>query len=215
MRPRPALSLSPVRRATALLLCTLLGCPADEAPKAGSGKRSANRTASKEGPAPADLPYVPNVPVAAGTFVMGSDGSCPELLWVPGGGSRDVSSHETVSQRQHFLRMQGRELFKFAVNIMRDLIPRTCEIAGVSVGDLKLIVPHQVNKRVLDAVKSKMDLAPEKMTVTIDRYGNSSAASVPVALCEAVEQGRIDRGDLVLLMAFGGGLTWASALVRW
>jgi 3-oxoacyl-[acyl-carrier-protein] synthase-3 len=147
--------------------------------------------------------------------IIGADGSDPSLLNLPAGGSRRPASHETVAHDMHYMKMNGRELFKFAVNIMRDLIPRTCEKAGVAVEDLKLIVPHQVNKRVLDAVSDKMKIPEEKMVINIDRFGNSSAASVPIALSESHEKGLIQRGDLVLLMAFGAGLTWASALVRW
>lgn len=146
---------------------------------------------------------------------MGADGSDPSLLYLPAGGSKQPASAETVARDEHYMRMNGRELFKFAVNIMRDMIPDTCEKAGVSVDDLALIVPHQVNARVLTAVCEKMQIPSEKMMMNIDRYGNSSAASVPIALTEAHEEGKVNRGDLVLLMAFGAGLTWASALVRW
>jgi 3-oxoacyl-[acyl-carrier-protein] synthase-3 len=147
--------------------------------------------------------------------VMGADGSDRSMLYLPAGGSHLPASHETVSRRDHYMKMRGRDLFRFAVSIMRDIIPRTLDQAGVALEDVKLIVPHQVNKRMLDSVKEKMGIPDEQMIVNIDRYGNSSAASVPIALQEALDQGRIARGDLVLLMAFGAGLTWASALIRW
>lgn len=138
-----------------------------------------------------------------------------DVLSVPAGGSRRPASIETVQQRQHYIKMAGRETFKFAVKTFSSLIEDTCADAGITPADLKVIVPHQVNQRIIEAAcdRSKIDMS--KCVINIDRVGNTSAASVAIALDESVRAGRIERGDLVLLVAFGAGLSWASALIRW
>jgi 3-oxoacyl-[acyl-carrier-protein] synthase-3 len=144
-----------------------------------------------------------------------SDGSGWELICMPGGGSRRPASPETISERLHFLRMQGREVFKFATRSMIELLEVAFERNGISVDDLNLVIPHQVNYRIIEAVLRKISIPEERIYLNLDRYGNTSAASVPIALYEAVQTGRLRRGDLVLLVAFGAGLTWGYNLLCW
>ena len=144
-----------------------------------------------------------------------SDGSGADLIIMPGGGSRQPASVETVEAKQHFLSMQGSDVFKFATRSMQVLIETAIERNGISISDLDLIVPHQVNSRIIDTVLRKIDLPEDKIYLNLERYGNTSAASVPMALHEAAEEGRIETGNLVLLVAFGAGLTWGYNLVRW
>ncbi len=144
-----------------------------------------------------------------------SDGSGADLIIMPGGGSRQPASVATVEAKQHFLSMQGSDVFKFATRSMQVLIETAIERNGISISDLDLVVPHQVNSRIIDTVLRKIDLPEEKIYLNLQRYGNTSAASVPMALHEAAEEGRIEPGNLVLLVAFGAGLTWGYNLVRW
>ena len=145
---------------------------------------------------------------------MGSDGERGRLIMVPAGGAREPATRRTVDERLHFMRMQGREVYKFAVHQMQNIILETCADAGVSVADLKLVVPHQSNLRIIESACEKAHIPMEKVVINIDRYGNTSAASVAVAFHEARAAGRIEPGDLVMLVAFGAGLTWGSILMR-
>ncbi|HUU83995.1 MAG TPA: beta-ketoacyl-ACP synthase III [Phycisphaerae bacterium] len=145
---------------------------------------------------------------------LGADGSRAKAVWIPAGGSRDPASIRTVNERLHYMRMNGRELFKFAVLKMQELIDRTLEKTGVSADDIKLIIPHQSNRRIMESARQRVGVPPEKMAINIDRYGNTSAASIPLALDEAWRSGRVAPGDLVLLVAFGAGVTWGSVLMR-
>ena len=144
-----------------------------------------------------------------------SDGGGTDLIIMPGGGARRPASHDTVDGKLHFLSMQGNDVFKFATKSMQTLIETAIERNGLSVDDLDLVVPHQVNSRIIDTVLRKVDIPKEKIYLNLQRYGNTSAASVPMALHEAVEEGRVQPGNLVLLVAFGAGLTWGYNLVRW
>jgi 3-oxoacyl-[acyl-carrier-protein] synthase-3 len=144
-----------------------------------------------------------------------SDGQYGELLYVPAGGSRIPASRETVDQGLHYLRMKGSEVFKIAVRRFGDCAERLLARHGYTVADLSLFVPHQANLRIIEAAASRIDLPMDKVMVNVDRYGNTGAASVYVALEEACTKGRVKRGDLVLMAAFGGGFTWGAALVRW
>jgi 3-oxoacyl-[acyl-carrier-protein] synthase-3 len=146
---------------------------------------------------------------------LGSDGSCPGILMIPAGGSRSPASHETIDGRDHYMHLQGREVFRLAVNKLVELMQRLPEVTGISLDDLKLVVPHQSNTRIVDSALRRVGLDPSKAYMNMDRVGNTSAASIPLALCEALERGELQRGDLVLLLAFGGGLTWGSALIRY
>jgi 3-oxoacyl-[acyl-carrier-protein] synthase-3 len=141
------------------------------------------------------------------TCHLRSDGAHKDKLYVDGG----PSTTGTVGH----LRMQGREVFRHAVGMITDVIEAAYAATGLSSADLDWFVPHQANRRIIDASARKLDIAEEKVVITVDRHGNTSAASIPLALCEAVRDGRIKRGDLVLLEAMGGGFTWGAILLRW
>jgi 3-oxoacyl-[acyl-carrier-protein] synthase III len=145
---------------------------------------------------------------------MGSDGERGRFIMIPAGGAKEPASHRTVDERLHYMHMQGREVYKFAVTQMHHIICETCEDAGISVADLKLVIPHQSNLRIIESACEKAGLPMEKVLINIDRYGNTSAASVAVGLHEARAAGRFETGDLVMLVAFGAGLTWGSVLMR-
>ncbi len=144
-----------------------------------------------------------------------ADGGARDLIQIPAGGAALPASPETVEARQHCLSMNGREVFKFATKAMVDLINTSLERNGFKYEDLDIIVPHQVNSRIIDTALKKVDVPKEKIFINLDKYGNTSAASVPIALREAVEEGRIQKGNLVLFVAFGAGMTWGYNLLRW
>jgi 3-oxoacyl-[acyl-carrier-protein] synthase III len=146
---------------------------------------------------------------------LGCDGSAAEILMVPAGGSRAPASHETIDARDHYMKMEGREVFKRAVRAVEASATAVLERAGVTADDIALFVPHQANVRIIDAAASRLGIPQERWVVNIERYGNTSAASIPIALIEAADAGRIADGDLVLLSGFGAGMTWASAVLRW
>ena len=145
---------------------------------------------------------------------MGADGSKAKAVWVPAGGSHEPASNRTVAERLHYMRMNGRELYKFAVLKMQELTDRALEKTGLKAEDIKLVIPHQSNLRIIESGRNRLKLPPEKVAVNIDRFGNTSAASVALALDEAMRDGTIQQGDYVLLVGFGAGVTWASALMR-
>lgn len=145
----------------------------------------------------------------------GCDGSLAHLLEVAAGGSRLPTSEATVMSGAHWLRMEGRELFRRAVNAVVDSALVTLAQAGVATVDVDLFVPHQANLRIVQAATARLGIPPDRVVVNIDRYGNTAAASIPMALAEAAEDGRLGEDDLVLLSGFGAGMTWATALVRW
>jgi 3-oxoacyl-[acyl-carrier-protein] synthase-3 len=144
-----------------------------------------------------------------------SDGSCGELLYIPGGGSAMPASHGSVDERAHYLKMDGNKVFKIAVKSLSEAALKALEHNNVTGEDLDLLIPHQANDRIIQAIAKRLSLGPEKVFVNIHKYGNTSSASVPIALDEANRQGRIKEKDLVLLDAFGSGFTWGSALIRW
>ncbi|HEX6950534.1 MAG TPA: beta-ketoacyl-ACP synthase III [Nitrospira sp.] len=144
-----------------------------------------------------------------------SDGALWELIAVPGGGSRLPPSEKVVTEKLNCIKMKGNETFKVAVRMLEEIARETLTANQVTIADLDLYVPHQANMRILKAVADRLELPLEKVMLNLDRYGNTSAASIPIALDEAVRQGRIKEGSLVMLGAFGAGLTWASALIRW
>lgn len=146
---------------------------------------------------------------------IGADGRGADLLMQPAGGSRLPTSPETLAASQHFIQMEGREVFKFAVKIIGESSMRVLEKAGLESEDIALLIPHQANLRIIDSACKRLSVPREKVFVNLDRYGNMSAASVPVALSEAVANGDIKRGDHVLLVGFGGGLTWGAAIIKW
>jgi len=157
-------------------------------------------------------------PVKSGGIIstyLGSDGSMEGLMNLPAGGSRQPASHETVDNKQHFIKMQGRELFKIAVNVMTQAAQQALRRAGLSCKDVDCLVPHQANIRILLAIAKKMGLPKEKIYLNIERYGNMSSASTATALCEAVRDGKIKKGDIVVLDAFGAGLVWGACVIKW
>jgi 3-oxoacyl-[acyl-carrier-protein] synthase-3 len=144
-----------------------------------------------------------------------SDGSLAELICVPGGGSRMPPSQEMLAERQQFVKMRGNETFKVAVRTLEEVGREALAANGLSIGDIDLYIPHQANVRIIKAVASRLGLPQDRIVLNMDRYGNTSAASIPLALDEAVRTGRLKEGHLVMLGAFGSGLTWASSIIRW
>ncbi len=145
---------------------------------------------------------------------LGADGAAAKQIWLPAGGSRHPASTTTINEKLHFIRMRGREVYKFAVVKMQAEIDQALDRTGVSAEQLKLVIPHQSNLRIIESARSKLGLPPQKVVVNIDRYGNTSAASIGMALDEAYRAGTIQPGDWVLLVAFGAGLTWGTILLR-
>jgi 3-oxoacyl-[acyl-carrier-protein] synthase-3 len=146
---------------------------------------------------------------------LGSDGSGGELLIVRAGGSRAPASHETISNGDHFLWMNGREVFRFATRMMPKATETVVRRAGWQLADLALVIPHQANIRIIESSIKRLGLPPDRFFVNLERYGNTSSASIPIALCEAVAQGRVHPGDKLVLVGFGAGLTWAAAAIEW
>jgi len=147
--------------------------------------------------------------------VLRGDGTKSEILTVLGGGSKHPPSPESLRDGMHYIRMQGNEVFKIAVPSMARAAEDALAQAGLRLADVDLLVPHQANVRIIDAVARRLGLDASKVFVNIHRYGNTSAASIPIALCEAVDEGRVRRGDTLVFAAFGGGMTWAAAVVHW
>jgi 3-oxoacyl-[acyl-carrier-protein] synthase III len=158
-------------------------------------------------------------PVAPGqgmlSFDLGSDGSGGDLLRVEAGGSRLPASAETVAQLQHTIQMDGREVFKFAVRVIEDSTRRALERAGLSTADIDCFIAHQANIRILDAAAKRLELPVERVFNNVSRYGNTSAASVPIAMVEALAEARFRKGDTLALVGFGAGLSWASTILTW
>ena len=146
---------------------------------------------------------------------LGCDGGHADVLKVPGGGSRMPLTQEVLDSKSHTIRMDGPEVYKLAVTKMVEAAGKALEMAGLRPRDLKLIIPHQANLRIIDSVAKRLDLPAEKVFVNVHKYGNMSAATTIVALDEAQRESRIRRGDLVELVAFGAGLTWGAAVLRW
>ena len=144
-----------------------------------------------------------------------SDGRYEEQLYSPGGGTRKPASAETLAAGDHFFKMKGNELFKVAVRSMADVSREVLDEAGLTADDVKLFIPHQANQRITDAVANKLNVEEARVYSNIAMHGNTSSASIPIALDECVEAGRIKSGDLVLLASFGGGVTWGGVLMRW
>jgi 3-oxoacyl-[acyl-carrier-protein] synthase-3 len=181
---------------------------------AGSATGPASRAGSATGPASRAGSANPQGPGVL-AWDLGSDGSGYSLLEVPAGGSRTPTSVETVTEGRHWVRMDGSELFRRAVRVMADSGAAALAKVGLSAADVDLFVPHQANVRIIDACASRLGIDAGRVAVNVDRYGNTSAASIPLALTEAVEAGRLAEGDIVLLGGIGAGLTWASVVVRW
>jgi 3-oxoacyl-[acyl-carrier-protein] synthase-3 len=147
--------------------------------------------------------------------VMGSDGTLSELLHLPGGGSLHPATIQTVEARLHYIKMAGREVFKHAVRAMTEAAQEVLRRCGLTFQDIACIIPHQANVRIIQSITEHLGVPLDKVYMNLEKYGNMSAATVPVALDEVARSGRIKRGDLVVLVAFGGGFTWGAAVVRW
>lgn len=158
-------------------------------------------------------------PVAEGHgilgYALGNDGTKADFLKIEAGGSRMPTTQETVANRAHYLKMNGPEVFKFAVRVMTESSEEVVRRAGLEMGDISLVIPHQANLRIIDAAARRFNLPSERFARSVERYGNTSAASIPLALDEAVRAGTVKSGDLILLSSFGAGLSWASMVMRW
>lgn len=149
------------------------------------------------------------------TAVMGADGNKADLLFMGGGGSRCPATAESVANRMHYLRMEGKETFKSAVQAMQTAAKEALRRCEVDISRIKLVIPHQANLRIIQAVGERLGARPEQLFVNLHKYGNTSAASVAIALDEAAQSGQLERGDLLLLVVFGAGLTWGAAVIEW
>jgi 3-oxoacyl-[acyl-carrier-protein] synthase-3 len=148
-------------------------------------------------------------------FELGSNGSDYDALIYPGGAGANPPSHDTINQRMHYLHMDGRRVFKFATRVMADSVAKVVSASDLTIDDVALIIPHQANDRIIEMARRKLRVPCEKMMVNIDRYGNTSAASIPLALVDAIDQGRLKPGEHVVFVGFGAGLTWAAAALHW
>ncbi len=146
---------------------------------------------------------------------MHSDGGMADYICMPGGGSRYPPTADTVRERLHYIKMRGNETFKIAVRSLEEVSREVLATAGLAPSDVDWFIPHQANRRIIDLVGERLGIGSERCYVNIDRFGNTSAASIPLALDEAVRSGRIATGDVILMAAFGAGLTWAASVVRW
>ncbi|GIO10789.1 3-oxoacyl-[acyl-carrier-protein] synthase 3 [Cohnella xylanilytica] len=149
------------------------------------------------------------------SFKLGADGAGGELLCIRGGGSRLPSSAQTIEGKHHFLYMNGRDVFKFAVRVMGSAAEEALAMAGMDKENIDLLIPHQANIRIIQSALERLSLSEDKCMINVDRYGNMSAASIPVALAEAVEEGRLKEGDRLVMVGFGGGLTWGASVLVW
>lgn len=149
------------------------------------------------------------------SFELGGDGSGGHLLKQAAGGSRIPATQASLDERLHFISMNGREVFKFAVRVLGASAEKALEKAGIAKNDVDFLIPHQANLRIIDAAVQRLGLSHDKVVVNLDRYGNMSSASIPVALDEAVRSGRIHQGDTLVLVGFGGGMTWGAAVMTW
>ena len=146
---------------------------------------------------------------------MHTNGAYFDHLYIPAGGSAQPASEETVRSRQHYIKMRGNELFKVAVRSMADVASRVLAQAGVKAQDLDLLIPHQANQRITDAVAQRLEVGSDKVYSNISRIGNTSSASIPICLDECVQSGRLKKGHLVLMVSFGAGVTFGAVLIRW
>jgi len=149
------------------------------------------------------------------SFVLGADGSGGKLLELPAGGSRLPASYDTVSQRLHYIKMNGREVFKFAVKIMGEAALDAIEKAGLTPSDIDLFIPHQANIRIIESAAERLKLSMDKVFINLDKYGNTSSASIGIALHEALLSGKIREGSRIVMVGFGAGLTWGACVLEW
>jgi 3-oxoacyl-[acyl-carrier-protein] synthase-3 len=149
------------------------------------------------------------------SFVLGSDGSGACSLYVPAGGSRRPASAETVAERAHYVKMQGRDVFRFATRIVPESVVQALDVAGLTTEDIDLLIPHQANSRIIDSAARRLKLPESAVFANVEHYGNTSAASIPVALCEAIDAGQVKAGSTVVMSGFGAGLSWGTAIWKW
>jgi len=149
------------------------------------------------------------------SFVLGSYGVGADLIKLPAGGSAIPASNETIARREHYIKMNGQEVYRFAVRILSDSAIDALKKANLGYEDISLMIPHQANMRIIDSVAKRLELDPGKVFLDIEKYGNTSAASIPIALCEAVDQGKVQPGDNLLFISFGSGLASGAAIVKW
>ncbi len=147
--------------------------------------------------------------------VLGSDGSGADHLGIPAGGSKMPASKETVEKRLHYMKMNGREVYRFATRIIGKVVRQACERAHISIEEIDLFIPHQANIRIIESACKDLKISLDKVFINLDKYGNTSAATIPIAICEAIEQGRVHYKDKMVMVGFGGGLTWGAAVVEW
>ena len=147
--------------------------------------------------------------------LLGSDGSGADALIIPAGGSAQPTTAETIEKRLHYLRMDGRQVFRFATQALPQAVEQVVKKADLAMGDISLIIPHQANGRIISSAAKRLKVPEERFVLNLQEYGNTSAASVPIALCEALGNGRIEPGQNIVLVGFGAGLTWAAAAIRW
>jgi 3-oxoacyl-[acyl-carrier-protein] synthase-3 len=147
--------------------------------------------------------------------ILRIDGEGLDLIELPGGGSRIPASAESIANNQHFLKLEGPKVFRFAVKVIHDSVTELLERNGYTIDDLDLLIPHQANLRIIEAITKRIDIPEERVFVNLHKYGNTSAAACAIALDEAHRAGRFGPGDHIVLVAFGAGLTWAAAAVRW
>lgn len=148
-------------------------------------------------------------------FELRSDGSAWDALYFPGGGGANPFSQKVLDNREHYLRMDGKRVFKFAAKVISQTVLNVVQRSGVPFDDIDFLIPHQANIRIIELLTKRLKIDPSKVMVNLDRYGNTSAASMPISLCEAADQNRIKEGDHVVLVGFGAGMTWASAVLQW
>lgn len=146
---------------------------------------------------------------------LGADGGGGQFLNIPAGGSRIPTTTETIQDRMHYIHMHGNEVFKFAIKVMGEAAVKALENAGLTSHDVDCLIPHQANIRIIQSAAKRLKLPMDKVVVNVDKYGNTSAASIPIALKEAVDSGRVKKDDVVVLVGFGAGLTWASCVLKW
>jgi len=144
-----------------------------------------------------------------------ADGQYAKYLYIPGGGTLHPATHETVDKRMHYVKMSGNELFKVAIRSMEDACTIALQHNGLTPADVDWLIPHQANLRIIEAIAKRLGMSMEKVIITIHKYGNASSATIPIALDEALSSGKIKKGDIILSVAFGGGVTWASMVLRW
>jgi len=148
-------------------------------------------------------------------FLLGSIGSGGEYIMIPNGGSAQRPTVEAIQNREHYLKINGKEVFKFSTKIVGDMIEEVLQRNNLSLDDVALIIPHQANIRILESAAKRFNCPLEKFYINIERYGNTVAATIPIAIHEALQEGRIKQGDIVLLVGFGGGLTYGIMPIRW